>query len=126
MMPVQFIKLESGDELAILPRRDYERLVATECENEEDARTVAQARAALAAGADVLIPLDVADAIADGHNAVRALRKWRGMTQVQLAAAAGLKQGYVSDMEKGRRTGTAATLNAIAGALRVPLALLVD
>jgi transcriptional regulator with XRE-family HTH domain len=44
---------------------------------------------------------------------IKALRKWRGMTQVQLAHRAGLAQGYLSDLESGRRSGTKKTLQLI-------------
>jgi transcriptional regulator with XRE-family HTH domain len=37
-----------------------------------------------------------------------------------------LSQGYISDIENGRRTGTAAALRQIANVLKVPLDLLVE
>jgi transcriptional regulator with XRE-family HTH domain len=50
---------------------------------------------------------------------VRELRKWRGLSQEQLADAAGVSQSYIAGIEKGRRAGTLATLRAIAAALGV-------
>jgi transcriptional regulator with XRE-family HTH domain len=52
-------------------------------------------------------------------------REWRKMTQAQLSAKTGLGQGYISDLEKGRRRGTADALNRVAAALKVPLDLLI-
>jgi len=38
-----------------------------------------------------------------GDRLLKALRKWRGLTQMQMAAKTGLAQGYLSDLESGRR-----------------------
>lgn len=123
-MPVQFITV-GGEEIAILPRAEYEQLVAVPDEDAGTARVVARARTALAEGREITVPMEVANRLADGENAVRVLRKWRGLGQNQLAAAAGVAQGFLSDIENGRRTGSAETLGAIARALSVPLDMLV-
>ena len=129
MTQVQFIKTQSGDELAVLPRDEYERLAALAEEGAENVgtrRVVARARENLAAGRETTIPKSVADRIADGDNPILAVREWRGMTQVALAEAAGISQGYVADLESGRRSGTAKQLATVAAALKVPLDLLVE
>jgi len=123
---VQFKKTDKG-EIAILPRAEYERLVARAAEADEDAATarlVAHARKEVASGAP-LIPLEVAERIADGENPIRVIREWRDVTQLHLSHKANIGQGYVSDLENGRRKGTAAALRAIARALDVPLDMLV-
>ena len=131
-MGVKFQKTSRG-EVAILPRKEYERLVAKAEEADEDvgtARIVARAKEKIAGGG-VLLPKDVVDRLANGENPVRVLREWRehaslgGMTQMYLSFKTGLSQGYISDIETGRRTGTAAALKQIANALDVPLDLLV-
>jgi hypothetical protein len=131
-MSVRFQKTPRG-EVAILPRKDYERLVAKASEADEDAgtaRIVARARKEIAAGGP-LLPKEVVDRLVDGENPVRVLREWRerewpeGMTQMYLSHQTNLSQGYISDIENGRRTGTAAALRLIANALDVPLDLLV-
>jgi len=48
------------------------------------------------------------------------------VTQLYLAFKTGLSQGYISDVETGRRKGTAAALRRIADTLKVPLDLLVS
>jgi hypothetical protein len=124
-MNVRFKKTEKG-EVAILPRRDYEKLLARAAEADEDAGTaclVARARREIEAGAP-LVPKEVVDRIANGENALRVLREWRGVTQLTLSRKADIGQGYISDLETGRRTGTAAALKKIAGCLNVPLDLL--
>jgi hypothetical protein len=125
-MTVQFKKTSKG-EVAILPRKDYESLVAKAAMADEDAgtaRLVARARKQIAAG-ESLIPMDVVNRIAIGENAIRVLREWRDVTQLYLAYKTDIGQGYISDLENGRRKGTTAALKKIAGALQVPLDLLV-
>jgi hypothetical protein len=132
-MSVRFQKTPRG-EVAILPRKDYEELLAKASEADEDAgtaRLVAKARKEIASGGP-LLPKDVVDRLADGANPVRVLREWRererpdGMTQMRLSFKTGLSQGYISDIENGRRTGTAAALRLIADVLEVPMDLLVQ
>jgi transcriptional regulator with XRE-family HTH domain len=83
------------------------------------------AHAGVAAGGS-LLPKQVVDRLAKGENAVRVLREWRDMTQLHLAFKTNLSQGYISDVETGRRKGTAAALRRIAVVLKVPLDLLVS
>jgi transcriptional regulator with XRE-family HTH domain len=64
--------------------------------------------------------------MANGENPVRVLREWRGETQMYLASKTDLSQGYISDIENGRRVGTVAALRLIANVLSVPLDLLVQ
>ncbi len=125
-MNVRFKKTSKG-EVAILPRKDYEALAARVQEADEDfgaARLVARARKEIVAGMP-LIPKEVIDRIAGGENALRALRKWRGKTQLYISQKTKIGQGYISDLESGRRKGTTAALKKIADVLKVPLDLIV-
>ncbi len=125
-MSVRFQKTPRG-EVAILPRRDYELLVATASEADEDAgtaRIVARARKEIAGGGP-LLPKDIVDRMANGENPLRVLREWRDITQMYLSFKTNLSQGYISDIENGRRRGTTAALRLVANVLRVPLDLLV-
>ena len=124
-MTVRFKRTEKG-EVAILPRKDYEALVAKAKEADEDtgtARLVARARKEIAAGAP-LIPIDVADRIANGENPIRVIREWRDITQLHLSFKTNIGQGYISDLENGRRKGTTAALKEIARVLNVPIDVL--
>jgi hypothetical protein len=126
-MNVRFQKTARG-EIAILPRKEYEKLAAKAAGADDDAgtaRLVARARAGVAAGGS-LLPKHVVDRLAKGENAVRVLREWRDMTQLYLSFKTSLSQGYISDVETGRRKGTAAALRRIAVLLKVPLDLLVS
>jgi|SRR5580700_1349352 hypothetical protein len=125
-MNVRFQKTARG-EVAILPRKEYEALAAKAAEADEDAgtaRIVARARKEIAAGAP-LLPKQVVDRFVKGENPVRILREWRDITQLHLSFKTGLSQGYISDVETGRRKGAATALRRIADALKVPLDLLV-
>lgn len=55
---------------------------------------------------------------------IKKLRKAAGYTQVQLAAAAGLSQQYLSDIETGRHRPSLRALASIAAALNTPAAAL--
>lgn len=125
-MNVRFRKTDKG-EVAILPRKEYEVLAAKAAEADEDigsARLVARARKEIAAGAP-LIPKKIVDRIANGENPLRVLREWRDMTQLELSSKADIGQGYISDLESGRRKGATAALKRIANTINVPLDLLV-
>jgi hypothetical protein len=124
-MNVRFKKTDKG-EVAILPRKEYEALAAKAAEADEDigtARLIVRARKQIAAGAP-LIPKAVVDRIANGENALRVLRQWRDVTQLYLSFKTNIGQGYLSDLENGRRKGTTAALKKIAETLNVPLDLL--
>jgi hypothetical protein len=125
-MNVRFKKTDKG-EIAILPRKEYEALAAKAAEADEDrgtARLVARARKEIASGAP-LIPKSVIDRIAKGENALRVLREWRDVPQLYLSFKTDIGQGYLSDLENGRRKGTAEVWKRIAKVLNVPLDLLV-
>ncbi len=64
-------------------------------------------------------PAEVVDRLLAGQNPIRVYRDHRGMTQGALAAAAGIHPVYLSQIETGKRTGSAKTLTAIAEALGV-------
>lgn len=124
-MKVRFESTPQG-EIAILPRKEYEALVAQAAEAREDAgtaRLVATAIEDIASGAP-LLPKAVVDRLAKGESAIRVIREWRDVTQMYLSHKTGISQSHISDIENGRRTGTTATLRIIADELKVPLDLL--
>ena len=71
---------------------------------------------------DATLPDDVLQKIAIGkENAIKAIRKHRGMTQDDLANAAGISRPYLTEIETGRKEGSIRSLKSIAEALDVPL-----
>lgn len=129
MSKPQIIHTEAGD-LVVLSLRDYEALCARAgdeaAEDVMTARIVAETSAAIERGEDVALPDHVWAEIETGAHPVRALRKHRGLTQAELAAAANLTQGYLAQIEARQKTGAPETLKAIAKALGVPLDILVE
>jgi hypothetical protein len=107
----------------ILPRAEYEALLERADPEAEDADDVAiydVRKAELAAGGGAL-PAEVSAAVLRGDSRLRAIRNWRGETQLHLTFETGISQGYLSDLESGRRAGTPETIAKFAQALNVPV-----
>ena len=122
MSAPQIIRTPAGEELVVLPRADYEALVERADHEAEDAEDVAiydARKAELAAGGGILPP-EVSAAILRGDSRLKAIRNWRGETQLHLTFKTGIAQGYLSDLENGRRRGTSDTIAKLAQALNVP------
>lgn len=118
-MGIQFIETPAG-RMVVLPEAEY-RALAEAFEDAECAAIVERFREKLAAGEEELIPGDVVDRILAGWNPVRVWREHRGMKTGELAAAAGLSQAYVSQIESGKREGTVVAMRAIANALNLTI-----
>lgn len=70
------------------------------------------------------LPESVLDHLAIGkEHPVKILRKFRGMTQNELAAAAAISRPYLTEIETGRKTGSISAMQAIASALSVDVGL---
>lgn len=117
----QIIKTPGGEELVVLPKADYEALLKAAEEVAEEAADLAIYDARKAEAAEPL-PTELSLAMLRGESRLRALRKWRGLTQGALAERAGLTQGFLSDMESRRRTASGETVDRLATALDVPRA----
>ena len=118
-----------GEDLIVIARSEYEALLARAgdevSEDTMTARIIAATDAKIARGEDVALPAAVWAAIESGEHPIRAIRKHRGLTQIEVAESAGLRQGYIADIEAGKKKGSAASLKAIAAALDVPLDVIV-
>ena len=121
MSEPQIIRTPGGEELVVLPRAEYEALLERADHEAEDADDVAiydARKAELAAGGAVLPP-EISAAILRGESRLKAIRNWRDETQLHLSFITGISQGYLSDLESGRRTGTPETITKLAQALNV-------
>ena len=118
-MSAQFIEIE-GKEAVVLSASEY-RMLLEKAEMLDDVAAYDRLKAELAAGDEELVPAEVVDAILRGESAIRVWRQHRGLSQVQLAEAAGISQGYLAQMETGKREGTIAVYRALADALGVDL-----
>lgn len=119
-MGIQIITSPTGEEMVVLPRSEYDALVLAAEEAFEDGADVATYDAIIATltPADIL-PAEVSAFVTKGDRRVRAFRKWRGLSQQELAASSGLAQGFLSDLENGRRALT----EDVAAKLRLALDL---
>lgn len=115
-MTPQFITTDSGEELVLLSRRDYDAMLARlgdeEAEDRMTERLVAEARERISLGTEGLV-----HAGEDGRpprpespetfgQKVRRLRKEQGRSQQELAAMVEITQGYLSDIEADRKSPT--------------------
>lgn len=86
----------------------------------EDIRDYDAAMTAIVEGEE-LIPAEVVYALLDGENRIRVWREYRGLSQAHLAGQAGISAAYLSQIEGGKRDGTAEVLSRIAMILNVSL-----
>lgn len=121
--PLQTFMTPSGDELVVLTRADYDDLVerATSSDDDEDAELIAIANARMSdpASSDRL-PVEVSRLLLGGMSLLKAVRQWRDIGQVKLAHDIGTSQGFISDLESGRRSMTDEVRVRLAKALDVP------
>jgi DNA-binding XRE family transcriptional regulator/mRNA-degrading endonuclease RelE of RelBE toxin-antitoxin system len=113
-MKHSLVTTPAGEELVLISRADFEAM-----QDAMDAAAYARTADSLARGEqETLTPEEAAQAI-DAPTPLAFWRAKRGVTQKALAEAAGITQGYVSDLESGRRKGEAAILKRMARRLRV-------
>lgn len=120
----QIIRTASGEELVVLPRAEYEELVARVdelAEEEEDVAIYDARMAELSSTEDGTLPKEVSAAVLRGDTRLKAIRQWKGITQLNLSFKTDIGQGYLSDLESGRRSGTPETIAKIAEALSIPV-----
>ena len=122
MTQVQVIETDGKPSFYVVPAGLWER-VKSLVEDAEDAATYAEAKAA---DDGVRIPHAVVFATLRGSTRLRAWREHKGLTLQAVADAAGVSKPYVSQIEQGKRTGTAATLKRLAVALDIPLDALTE
>ena len=112
----QVIFNESGQPVfAVIPWREYERLAENAGALLSDEELYDRSKTE----DDESFPSAVADRLLAGQNPVSVYRSYRRMTQSELAAAAGINAVYLSQIETGKRTGSAKTLAALARVLKV-------
>lgn len=91
------------------------RLVATIRDREEELVAYAATRN------EESFPDEIVARLVDGENPVRVYRHHRAMTLAALHDASGVSTAYLSEIETGKKPGSAASLKKIATALNVAL-----
>jgi DNA-binding XRE family transcriptional regulator len=109
----QIITSPSGEELVVLPRRDYEDLL--------DTAVARKADAALAADREELLTTAETAALLAAPAPLAFWRKKRGKTQTELAAAIGVSQNFLSDIERGKAKGDVGLYAKLAHSLDVSI-----
>ncbi len=109
----------TSGETVTLTRQEYDALVERNSELED-------LLAARKADDGVRIPHAVALDIMRGKGPVLAFRSHRGMTLRELSERTGIAAGYISEIERGLKPGSASALALIASALGTTIDALVN
>ncbi|MGY6246213.1 helix-turn-helix domain-containing protein [Bosea thiooxidans] len=110
-----------GEELVLLPKAEFEAM-----RDALDAAEHGRAMAQVAAGTLETLSAEDAAAALKEPTPLAFWRKKRGLTQAALAAAAGIKQPYLSGLEAGERKGDPALFLKLARTLHVRMEDLVE
>jgi DNA-binding XRE family transcriptional regulator len=122
--PQKFVAPD-GTEMVVLPAADFEQLRQL-AEDSEDILAANEQMARVAAG-EGMMPGPVLNLILDeGISSIAAWRKYRGLSQAELASMVGCRQSALSQLETGARHGRPQLRKALAKALDAPLWALDD
>lgn len=121
MSKVQTITTPNGEKLAVLPFNDYRAML----DAIEAAEALAAAGAAARGEAETLSQEETA-ALIEAATPLAFWRGKRGLTQGELAAAAGISQSYVAGLETGSRKGDPALFLRLARVLKTPMEAIVS
>lgn len=122
-MTAHMFKTPSGEEMVIMPKAEFDRLVLAANEN-ESLRLAEEVLARIESNAEETFPSELVDRLLAQDQPVRALREYRGLTTSALARMSGISRVYLSQIETGERVGTVETLIRIAKALGVDLEMI--
>lgn len=122
---VQMIERDGKPEYAVVPIDIYRRLLEM-AEDVEDVRAYDKAMRELQSGEDELLSSEMAERLMNGENPLRVWREYRGLTQETLAQAIGVGKSYISQIEAGKKPGSAKVLKALATALSLDVDDLLD
>jgi ribosome-binding protein aMBF1 (putative translation factor) len=110
-------KTPTGEDIVILSRKEYDRLLLAANDDASDARA---AKRAIARDEEILTETEL-DELLSAKSSLSFWRKRRGLTQAELAKRADIAQGFLSEIEGGRKKGDVAVLQRIAAALEISL-----
>jgi DNA-binding XRE family transcriptional regulator len=115
-MSVQIIERDGKPLYAVIPFEDYESLLLAARTAGED-QDISAIRASIDAGEETY-PLEFVEKLIETDSKLREWRKYRGMTQLQLAEKAALSQGAIATIERGKRTPNMETARRLASTLQ--------
>jgi DNA-binding XRE family transcriptional regulator len=115
-MTVQIIDI-AGQKIAMLPIADYERLLEI-VEDKADIQAAERADKRREEGEEYL-PMELANQIIAGENALRVWRNYRGITLDELGKSVSIGKSFLSQIENGIARGKPALWRKLAVALNV-------
>lgn len=101
-----------GETYVLVPEDEYEDLM--------DSIAAEKIVARIRAGEETW-PAELVYELWETDSRIRTYRNYRKMSVSDLAAAAGISQPYLSEIESGKKTGSVDVLKRIAAALKVDL-----
>jgi DNA-binding XRE family transcriptional regulator len=101
-----------GETYVLVPEDEYEDLI--------DSIAAEKIMARIRAGEETW-PAELVYELWETDSRIRTYRNYRKMSVSDLAAAAGISQPYLSEIESGKKTGSVDVLKRIAAALKVDL-----
>ena len=115
----QIFRAPDGTEMVILTKAEFDRLASLVEEDEDDVAIFDERMAELKDSSASRLPAEVSQMMLRGDSLLKALRKWRNLNQLDMVPLTGLTQGYISDLESGKKKGSPETLRSIAHALKI-------
>jgi len=107
-----------GKEFAVVPVKGLRKLME-DAEMLADVKAYDAAKARLEDGEDELIPLEITERRLKGEAALRVWRKYRKLTQEQLAKKSRVSRALIAAIETKRKTGSVNTWKKLGAALGV-------
>lgn len=117
-MTVRFQTNASGEEIAVMPRTEFEAM--------KDALDHASAMADYREGKVPGLTSDEMREMLAAPSALAFWRRYRGKTQAKLAAEIGIAQNYLSDIENGKREGGIGLWLKLSQSLSLPIDAIVE
>lgn len=116
----------NGSDFVIIQKKDYEKLLST-YEDYLDIMEALEVKNKAKSGEEDLIPSNVIDEIYDKNtNRLTAYRKFRGLSQQQLAEKAKVSKSTIAKIESGESKGSIAVFKKLSMVLKVDADLLHD
>lgn len=120
-MTAQIIEKNGKPEYAVVPITEYQQLLEV-AEDLDELIAFDSAVREMEAGYDELVPQGIAKRLVSGNERpLKIWREYRGLTQTDLAAQAGLSQAQIAQMESGKREGKVLVLRKLADVLKIDL-----
>lgn len=125
MGEVQTVNL-NGSDFVIIQKKDYDKLI--NCyEDYLDIIEAMEVKTKASTGKSDLIPSSVIDDIYNNNiNRLTAYRKFRGLTQQQLADKSKVSKSTIAKIESGESKGSIAVFKKLAAVLKIDSDLLHD